>query len=178
MIEEKFCPTCGHTISKKLFCLACKKDITNEKYKYYIDKKPVCKKHYEQYRRCGKFLEKSPRSCYEPNDYKIIDDTTVEILCQDAHYNYIASFFIDKNDMKKILKKRWNVTPKYNKKGKITRYEFATTINRKKVLLGAYLLNLEYQTKHNMKYHVKRKDKNPYNYKKENLYVHYIDRKE
>jgi len=84
-IKNTVCPVCGKVHSESL------------------SKENFCSKHYYQKLRYGKFLDNSPRSIYDPNEYRIEGNTTY-IKVYDKHGNTLnKEIIIDTEDIPKVL---------------------------------------------------------------------------
>lgn len=90
----------------------------------------VCGKHYSQYVRYGKFLDESPKSCFDSNEYEIIQDK-VWIYCFNRKNEVSAKFCIDLEDLEKVIAHKWRFW-----KGRIF------TGNYKPISITSFLLNL------------------------------------
>lgn len=81
--------------------------------------KGLCKKHYEQQIKYGKFLDSNPRTKYDPNGFTIRDNYT-EVYTYDKFNNLSYTFIIDTEDLPLILNYKWTYTrPKNTAQGKI-----------------------------------------------------------
>lgn len=90
------CNQCGKTIPQ-----------TNQhSINYHGTPMIVCGKHYSQYVKYGKFLDESPKSCYDVNEYEITEEG-VWIYCFNRKYEPSGKFLIDKEDLELVLSKRW-----------------------------------------------------------------------
>lgn len=68
----------------------------------------VCGKHYSQYIRYKKFIDDSPRSCFDTNEYEITTDG-VWIICENRRNEPSGKFLIDKDDLELVLSKKWRM---------------------------------------------------------------------
>lgn len=90
-------------------CNQCGKDIpaTNQHtIEYNGVNLIVCGKHYSQYVKYGKFLDSSPRSCFDANEYEIDGDRTW-IYCFNRQQEVSAKFCIDTEDLEKVIAHKW-----------------------------------------------------------------------
>lgn len=64
-----------HIRKNKLFCEACNVS-SDEKYVHYRNdvKQTLCRKHYNQLIKYGKFLDNNPRTINDPNEVRVFDD--------------------------------------------------------------------------------------------------------
>ena len=93
---NRICPQCGRTHN-------------------HSNKKGYCEKHYCQLLRYGRFLDSSPRSLYDPNEYRVEGEITY-IHVYDKHGNKLpVEVIIDTEDIARILK--YKVYVRLNKKG-------------------------------------------------------------
>lgn len=84
-IKSIVCPVCGKVHSEPL------------------SRENLCSKHYYQKLRYGKFLDNSPRSIYDPNEYRIEGNTTY-IKVYDKRGNTLnKEVIIDTEDIPKVL---------------------------------------------------------------------------
>ena len=93
---NRICPVCGkvHT---------------------FASKSNLCSKHYEQMKDYGRFLDNSPRSIYDPNEYRTEGDTTY-ISCYDKRGIKVPEeVIIDTKNIEKVLK--YKIYLRYHKKG-------------------------------------------------------------
>lgn len=65
----------------------------------------LCGKHYSQFKRHGKILE---RTKYDPNEIKVLDEYAVIVL-YDKNANPIAEALIDKTDIELVKNSKWCV---------------------------------------------------------------------
>lgn len=95
-----------------LKCDVCGKEVTKSNYNgiKLLDNTivRVCGKHYAQYRKFGKFLDKSPKSIYDVNDFKVEGDIACLYTC---HRNGDVSgyFIIDKIDLDNVIIRKWRL---------------------------------------------------------------------
>lgn len=114
--------------SKKRFCKVCKK---NEIYSF-----GMCRKHYEQFRRYGKILDKNKRTIYEKNDYIIEKDICIMFL-YDRFGNLTEKTIFDKKDLKKVKKHKWRYDKKIgNQHGYVTADINDKTAKIHQIILG------------------------------------------
>lgn len=66
----------------------------------------LCGKHYSQYVKYGKFLDNSPKSCFDSNEYEITENG-VWIYCFNKKQEPSGKFLIDKEDLEKVIAKKW-----------------------------------------------------------------------
>ena len=101
-----------------------------------VDAKGLCPKHYAQFRRHGKVLERSHK------DLNIIHvfEKTCEVELYDMNYNVIGRVIIDVEDYEKIKHLHWGKLTKI-RRGKDNSYAF-TRIKDKNIQMHRFLLNL------------------------------------
>lgn len=92
---KRVCPQCG-----KIHRFACKDNY--------------CEKHYYQLYRYGHFLDHSPRSIYDPNEYEIKDNTVFITTYDKKGIPTDKKVIIDIDDLEKILKYKVFVQEKCN----------------------------------------------------------------
>lgn len=137
-------------------CNQCGKDIpaTNKhSINYNGTHMIVCGKHYSQYIKYGKFLDSSQKSCQDSNEYEIINDK-VAIYCFNRRQEVSAKFFIDIEDLERVIAHKWRFW-----KGRIF------TGNKKPISITSFLLNPQQNQV------VDHKDNNPLNNCKSNLRI-------
>lgn len=66
----------------------------------------VCGKHYSQYVKYGKFLDESPKSIKDSNEYEITEEGTW-IYCFNKNNEPSGKFLIDTEDLEKVIAKKW-----------------------------------------------------------------------
>lgn len=71
--------------------------------------KHLCTKHYNQYKKYGKFLDSNPRTIYDKNEYHIDGDITY-IDLYDKDCNVIAQAIIDTEDLDKVKDIKWKLS--------------------------------------------------------------------
>lgn len=97
MKEIKYvCPVCGKLHTKKL----CKDNL--------------CEKHYYQRLRYGKFLDNSPRSIYDPNEYEIKNNVVLITTYDKRGIPTDKKVIIDVDDLEKVLKYKVFIQKKCN----------------------------------------------------------------
>ena len=95
----------------------------------------LCRKHYEQKAKYGKFLDSNPRTKYDPNEYTIKGNYT-KVYTYDKFNNLAYTFIIDTEDLPLVLKYKWNYTrPKNTAQGKIV-----YMVNRKIGMFHRYIM--------------------------------------
>lgn len=90
-------------------CNQCGKEIpkTNQQHIKYNGKSiVVCGKHYAQYLKHGKFLDADPRTCFDTNEYEIVDEG-VWIYCLNRKNEPAGKFLIDREDLERVISKKW-----------------------------------------------------------------------
>lgn len=68
----------------------------------------LCKKHYAQYQRLGKFLDSNPRTTNDLNEI-IIDGDIAKIKLYDSKQNEIGEAIIDTEDVDRVKNYKWRV---------------------------------------------------------------------
>lgn len=99
--EIRYCEICGVSSEEK--------GVHNHR-----DCGCVCDKHYEQFRRFGKFMDSNPRSVFDPNEIRLLKDYA-EIDTYDQYGNVITTFKIDLNDVSKLDGHKWRTVFKNDK---------------------------------------------------------------
>lgn len=66
----------------------------------------VCGKHYSQFVKYGKFLDESPKSTHDGNEYEVVGDS-VWVYCFNRKCEPSGKFVIDLADLKKVAKHKW-----------------------------------------------------------------------
>lgn len=66
----------------------------------------VCGKHYSQYVKYNKFLDASPYSCKDSNEYEITSEG-VWIYCFNRKEEPSGKFLIDEDDLERVIQKKW-----------------------------------------------------------------------
>lgn len=89
----------------------------------------VCGKHYSQYIKYGKFLDESPKSQFDSNEYEI-DGEIVWIYCFNRKQEVSAKFCIDLEDLEKVIAHKWRYW-----KNRIF------TGNKKPIQISVFLMN-------------------------------------
>ena len=92
-MKQHKCDICGREINKQI------------KSNGYI----VCKKHYNQLKKYGKFLDNNQRDILDRNEYHIYGNTTY-IDLYDNLGNIISKAIIDTEDLNKIKYTRWRLS--------------------------------------------------------------------
>lgn len=87
------CDVCGREMKKKNKCWGYN----------------LCKKHMHQYLKYGIFLDNNPRTQNDLNEYRLLDEDTVEFDCYDKKQNVVGRFIIDKEDLEKVKYHKWRL---------------------------------------------------------------------
>ena len=66
----------------------------------------VCGKHYSQYIKYGHFLDESPKSCFDSNEYEIVPEG-VWIYTFNRKQEPSGKFLIDLDDLDTVIAKKW-----------------------------------------------------------------------
>lgn len=66
----------------------------------------LCGKHYSQYIKYRKFLDSTQKTCFDSNEYEVIDNKAW-IYCFNRQNQVSAKFCIDLEDLEKVLAKKW-----------------------------------------------------------------------
>lgn len=69
----------------------------------------VCCKHYNQYKKFGKFLDNNPRTNYDLNEYHICGDITY-IDLYNIKCEVVAQAIIDTEDLDKVKDIKWKLS--------------------------------------------------------------------
>ena len=83
---------------KNRVCPVCNKVHT------FVSKEGYCEKHYYQKLRYGKFLDSSPRSIYDPNEYRVEGDITYINVYDKRGVKLPQEVIIDSKNIPNILK--------------------------------------------------------------------------
>ena len=69
----------------------------------------LCTKHYNQYKKHGKFLDSNPRTIYDKNEYHIYGDITyIDLYNKDCEV--VAQAIIDTEDLDKVKDIKWKLS--------------------------------------------------------------------
>lgn len=93
MMKEHKCDICGREIKNKVRAHG------------YV----LCKKHYNQLKKYGKFLDSNPRTIYDLNEFHICGDITY-IDLYDKLCNVVAQAIIDTDDLNKVRYTKWKLS--------------------------------------------------------------------
>lgn len=74
----------------------------------------LCYKHYNQYKKYGYFIDSNPRTQRDLNEYRIIDNEYAEYDLYDINGNYVATGYIDIEDVDKVKYHKWNFSRGYS----------------------------------------------------------------
>lgn len=69
----------------------------------------VCSKHMHQLFKYGKVLDNNPRTQKDFNEFRFLDDNSVEFDVYNQRNEKVNSFIIDKSDFQKIRYKKWRI---------------------------------------------------------------------
>lgn len=86
-------------------CEICGREIN---YTNHINGKLVCPKHYNQFKRHGKFLDNNPRTTKDLNDYKIENEKVIFNIYNKECIK-ISEFIIDIDDLEKVKYHKWRI---------------------------------------------------------------------
>lgn len=75
-----------------------------------VGEKDLCIKHFRQFRKYGKFLDKNPRRKSDKNSYHIYGNIS-HIDLYDDKCNLIAQTVIDTEDLYRVKDIKWDVSP-------------------------------------------------------------------
>ena len=75
-------------------------------HKRKADGKVVCEKHYNQYKKHGKFLDNNPRNLQDLNEIRVDGDLAFMDL-YDCHCNIIDTVVFDREDIPKVQYTKW-----------------------------------------------------------------------
>lgn len=113
--KEKKCKICG---KNKIYSLG------------------MCRKHYEQFRKYGKTLDKNKRTIYDKNDY-IIENNICTMFLYDKFGNLTEKTIFDKKDLQKVKKHKWRYEKKIgNQHGYVTADINDKTAKIHQIILG------------------------------------------
>lgn len=73
----------------------------------------LCNKHYNQYKKYGYFIDNNPRTQRDLNEYRIIDGEYAEYDLYDVNGNWVATGYIDVEDIEKVKYHKWNFAKGY-----------------------------------------------------------------
>lgn len=116
------------------FCEYCGTEIVNSK-AHRIDGMELCRRHYLQWYRHHKFIEKT---IYDPNDI-ILYENYAEIILRNKNGDVVATTKIDLEDVEKCRKYKWHW--RRGRKKTDTGYAIATTSEKEKIHLHRYVLS-------------------------------------
>lgn len=96
----------------------------------------LCKKHYNQFKKYGKFLDNNPRTIYDLNEFHICGDITY-IDLYDKKCDVVAQVIIDTEDLNKVRYTKWKLsnsgyamnTPKFSGSNKYMTHVILETDN-------------------------------------------------
>ena len=100
--------------------------MTNYKYQCAICKRPLfkkeyvshgiilCSKHYHQLSKYHMFLDNNPRTTNDLNEFRYLDEYTIEFDCYDIKQNVVARFIIDADDLQKVRYHKWRCDSSYH----------------------------------------------------------------
>lgn len=95
-----------------LICDICKKEVTKTNYNSIKMKDGttihVCGKHYAQYRKFGKFLDCSPKTVKDLNDFKV-EGEIVYVYTTHSNCEVSGYFIIDKSDLDTVIVRKWRL---------------------------------------------------------------------
>lgn len=86
-------------------CEICGREIKSTN---HIDGKLVCPKHYNQFKRHGKFLDSNPRTTKDLNDFRIENETAIFNIYNKECIK-ISEFIIDLEDLEKVRYHKWRI---------------------------------------------------------------------
>lgn len=90
-------------------CEQCGKEIPiTNKHNVIVEGKSMtlCGKHYSQWVKYKKFLDKDPKSCFDANEYEITNEGTW-IFCFNRQNEPSGKFLIDTEDLERVIAKKW-----------------------------------------------------------------------
>ena len=68
----------------------------------------LCGKHYSQYARFNKFIDNTPDTQYDRNQYEITEQG-IWIFCHNRQKKLVGKFIIDKEDFEEVIKYKWRL---------------------------------------------------------------------
>lgn len=86
------------------YCDICGRE---SKRKIKLNGHTLCKKHFRQFKKYGKFLDHNPRTRNDPNEYKIYVDAVFFDLYCERTLSKVAEFIIDLEDIEKVKYHKW-----------------------------------------------------------------------
>ena len=92
--KQNICEVCGRIIEGKV---------------YHSDRKVVCLKHYNQFKRSGQFLDNNPRTIYDKNEIIIYGNIAHVIMYNTVQYP-IGYAIIDTEDIYKVQDIKWHIS--------------------------------------------------------------------
>lgn len=113
-------------------CEHCGRDVSYGT-RYRVNGILVCAKHYNQYKKYGKFLDNIPRTILDPNEIQVCGDIAY-IDIYDLLGNVVTKAIIDTEDIDKVKDIKWHST---KPNGIIV-----TMINNRVTPLGRYILGI------------------------------------
>ena len=92
-----------------MVCEQCGKEIPNTNrfsINYHGQHMIVCGKHYAQYLKFDKFLDKDQKTIFDSNEYEITEEG-VWIYCFNRRGEPSGKFIIDQDDLERVIVKKW-----------------------------------------------------------------------
>lgn len=95
-----------------MICDVCKKDVPKTNYNGITlqngETVHVCGKHFAQYRKYGKFIDSSPKSVKDVNDFKV-EGNTATIYTRRSNGEISGFFIIDRDDLDEVITRKWRM---------------------------------------------------------------------
>lgn len=91
-----------------IVCDVCKKDITNSTINHAW-KMTLCCKHYQQKLKYGHFLDCSPYSTFDRNDFGFLNENTAFIVLKTKKDQEVGRVLIDREDLDRLIVFKWRL---------------------------------------------------------------------
>lgn len=89
-------------------CEVCNRDITNSTVNHAWGM-TLCCKHYQQRLKHGHFLDASPYTVFDQNEFEIIDENTASIILKSKKGKMIGKTLIDREDLDRLIVFKWRL---------------------------------------------------------------------
>ena len=102
----------GNMKNYKYQCAICKRPLFKKE--YVIHNMILCSKHAHQFYKYHMFLDNNPRTINNLNEFRYLDENTIEFDCYDIKQNVVARFIIDAEDLQKVRYHKWRCDSNYH----------------------------------------------------------------